>query len=234
MRSALRARRSRPADVPWFLRLYGAELFHAYRWWTAPVDFAEALGAFLRLGWVVEIDGCRSGFGLADPDPRGSIVLHMLAGRDLRGAGNPPGTGSDGRTDWHAWIPDSWYASGMAVEPEHRRRGVARALAEIRTRAAQEAGARALFVACLLGSGTEQLYVQLGFEEIGDYPDFYEDGSTVRLMVRRFGAAAPAAPVYRLRLLERLRLAWYARPLLVALFMLGLLGLVICGVLAAA
>jgi ribosomal protein S18 acetylase RimI-like enzyme len=74
--------------------------------------------------------------------------------------------------------------TAVAVDPRYRRRGIARALAVARLRLAARSGASQVFVHCVDGSGSRELYEQLGFEPLVRFRRHYSDGTGMALLVR--------------------------------------------------
>lgn len=72
--------------------------------------------------------------------------------------------------------------TALAVDPAHRRLGIGRRLAEGRIEAAEVSGAQHVFVHCVEGAGTEQLYDSLGFVTLGRVPGWYRSGRGMTLM----------------------------------------------------
>ena len=88
----------------------------------------------------------------------------------------------------------SWCVAGelhvlnLAVEPEHRRRGVGRALVESVVAAARAAGADTAVLEVRRGNHAAQsLYGKLGFEEAGVRLRYYADGEDALVMVCSLG-----------------------------------------------
>ncbi len=92
-------------------------------------------------------------------------------------------------TDWHQVMDGAAFLEAMAVTPTSRRRGVGSALAGYRIERAQRSGCRAVFVTCVEGTGSADLYDKLGFERIIEMSPYYGDGSGVVFMGRVLGQA---------------------------------------------
>jgi ribosomal-protein-alanine N-acetyltransferase len=86
-------------------------------------------------------------------------------------------------------IHDELHVLNVAVAPEARRRGVARALlAEVEARAAAEGAARATLEVRRSNAPAIELYRSLGYREVGVRPRYYaEDGEDAILMDRDLG-----------------------------------------------
>lgn len=73
----------------------------------------------------------------------------------------------------------------IAVRPEHRRRGTARALLEEATAVAEAAGAdRVLLEVSAANAGAMAFYAEAGFTEIDRRPRYYRDGSDAVVLRR--------------------------------------------------
>lgn len=77
--------------------------------------------------------------------------------------------------------------TALAVEPQHRCRGIGTALALARIEVAQVRGARSVFVHCVRGSGSQSLYERLGFRHLLLVDRWYRNGAAMVLMSLRVG-----------------------------------------------
>lgn len=75
--------------------------------------------------------------------------------------------------------------TALAVDDRWRRRGIGRALAVGRLALALRDGATQVFVHCVAGSGSRQLYESLGFVPLVRLAHHYGDGSGMTLLWRR-------------------------------------------------
>lgn len=164
--------------------------------------------ASLSAGFVAELGGRRVGFGAMVPfDENPGLQLFANQFRRLDAKGRTRGEYSD----WWRWSPGSWELSTLAVEAEFRRQGVGRALAVARLEHARALGARALFVRCIHGSGSAELYQSLGFDRL---LDMQGPRAQQALMLLPLGTKAEALGLGWVQL-ARLRwlAAFYGRPL---------------------
>ncbi|MDY7097751.1 MAG: GNAT family N-acetyltransferase [Pseudomonadota bacterium] len=69
----------------------------------------------------------------------------------------------------------------IAVDPEYRKSGLGKALIELLFNAASERGATRIYLEMRKGNPAVHLYRKVGFEPIGERPDYYcmKDGSRV-------------------------------------------------------
>lgn len=72
--------------------------------------------------------------------------------------------------------------SALAVHPGFRRRGIASRLVLARMRLATDQGASQVFVHCVDGAGSRELYLKLGFTELLTRDGFYADGAAMHLL----------------------------------------------------
>ncbi len=185
MSGAVSVRPLRPHDADWALGLYKAEFAAWIPWWQRALAWRGLRRAMVARGWVAEQGGASVGFGFAHAAPPAHPTLRALAlslgearpGADPRGRWTGPG-------DWRAPLDEAWLLSGMVVEAPARRRGIGRALAAARVRAARDAGAAAVFATCLHGCGSDPLYDGLGFGLVADVPDLFAGGGRATLRVR--------------------------------------------------
>jgi N-acetylglutamate synthase-like GNAT family acetyltransferase len=89
--------------------------------------------------------------------------------------------------------PDDWVVipapgdrvfTALAVHPDHRRKGVGTSLALARLALAREAGVRKVFVHCIAGSGSRELYEGLGFVPLVTKRQHYPGGRGMTLLVK--------------------------------------------------
>jgi len=192
--------------LKWFARVYWREFAAQLPFWQGVSDLEIAAQLFIRWGLVLDVGTCRVGFALTVRDRRGATVVRSLARSGARAERPQPDLTFDQRAaPWPRFIPDSWYASGVFVAPEHRRLGYARLLAQHRLTQADDAGARCVFVACVEDSGTEELYEGLGFLEV-DRID------SLVLMARPAGPPVSESFRVTLSMPERLRSLWLRAP----------------------
>ncbi len=136
-------------------------------------SWAVGQSAFIA---VAELNGRFAGFGLSERVGRPATVEQLLAGPD------------DGAADWHRQVdvaPEDTLFSAVAVQPHLRRRGVARALCEVRVQEARIHGSIRAFVHCVASTGSVPLYASLGFDPVVTVPAYTRSGLAMTLMARR-------------------------------------------------
>lgn len=72
--------------------------------------------------------------------------------------------------------------TALAVRPDHRRSGVGTALAKARIDRARRHRSHSIFVHCVAGSGSRELYASLGFQPLVSKDAHYRDGTGMTLM----------------------------------------------------
>jgi ribosomal protein S18 acetylase RimI-like enzyme len=98
---------------------------------------------------IAEVDGQLVGLGCwAPPTRTGGLAPHTVGSR-------------------HRSRRGQWWLTALAVRPEWRRRGVGTALADARIELAALGGADVVFVSCVDGAGSLELYQRLGFRRVG-------------------------------------------------------------------
>jgi ribosomal-protein-alanine N-acetyltransferase len=133
-------------------------------------SFNEAWGA-AEISALLQGPG---GFGLVVREPDFATILAFVLARA---------------------IADEAEVLTLAVDPAHRRSGVARALIEAAAITAAAAGARALFLEVASdNSAALPLYRAVGFTEVGARPSYYRrgDGAADALVLRRDLNSPPA------------------------------------------
>lgn len=174
----------RPAtedDLSWAAPLY-VETFSPYLHGTEASLGAHLEARIAPCGWVAERGGEPVGLGLVES---GGVAMATLRGLVGIADQSMPfhSLGGTMSVRWARYLPGAWFCTALVVAPAHRRTGVGRALVDRRVHAAREAGARAVFVTCVLGSGSEALYADAGFHPLADLQHFYRGGHRARLML---------------------------------------------------
>lgn len=201
-------RRSLPSDAAIAEALYRRAFGPGHAWWSRGIECSNFLTQLRTLGWVAEGPEGLLAFATAQATTERYSLMHGLA------AGLP-------EAPWKAYLRDSWYLSSVAVEPKHQRLGTARRLAEARIEAARQAGAAAVFVSCLEGSGTVSLYTALGFVALEQVEDWTATGESAQLMFMPLRAPGPRMVPARPSFGQHLVLLYMNQPWLLAGLALG-------------
>lgn len=178
-------------DLSALFELCFSDLVAPEQWELRVAQFKDDLA---NRGWVAIADGKAVGFGTSrSPDGPNhlvdvlatlpSILLLAADGRVSPEAAEllEPDTG------WMWWMPGACFTTAIGVTPEWRRRGVARALLEVRVEEARNGGARAVFATCVVGSHGEPLYRSAGFEPLLRLAGVYSGGGDAVVMGLRLG-----------------------------------------------
>ena len=193
-------------DALWFIEAYWSEFSRPLPAWWGVFDLVVSIRLFFDSGIVARCGESRIGFALVDRDAHGSIIIRRLARHWLKTEVPPISVSYDGRDEvWTKFIEGSWYCCGTLVAPDFRRGGIGTKFAVERLRMAERSGARSVFVACVDGSGTEEIYQGLGFTEVG---------RTANLVVMALPLAQPTEQDWKPRfsLSERLQFGWLQYP----------------------
>ncbi len=153
------------------------ELFEgAFRRHTAPGTFEGRRRNFAQDlrhpgSRVARMDGRAVGFGTMTRV--GGNLRRLIAIKQRR---------DPSMARWYRLLGRGWLLSAMAVSPLCRRQGIGTALAESRLAYARATRASSVFVTCIAGSGSADLYAGLGFAPILSVHPYYSDGSDMVML----------------------------------------------------
>jgi GNAT superfamily N-acetyltransferase len=83
--------------------------------------------------------------------------------------------------------PSDQVFEALAVDRRFRRRGVGQSLASVQLQLARREGARQVFVHCVAGSGSRELYEGLGMVPLVHFERHYGDGTAMTLLYASLG-----------------------------------------------